>query len=99
MMPAGVYKSWKKPYPCIAFQIFWIAHEKFSPEIVYEMLKVVYDPKNKDYLASVHRQLTTMTPSFKPMVGLGTPLHAGAVKFWREQGKTIPPELIPPEMK
>lgn len=99
IMPAGVYKSWQKPYPCIAFQIFWIAGEKFSPELVYQMLKVVYDPKNKDYLKSVHRQLTTMSPSFKPMVGLGTPLHPGAVKFWRERGEKIPPQLIPPEMK
>ncbi|MFC1580845.1 TAXI family TRAP transporter solute-binding subunit, partial [Thermodesulfobacteriota bacterium] len=98
-MPAGVYKSWQKPYPCIAFQIFWIAGEKFSPELVYQMLKVVYDPKNKDYLKSVHRQLTTMSPSFKPMVGLGTPLHPGAVKFWSERGEKIPPQLIPPEMK
>lgn len=98
IMPAGVYKSWQKPYPCVAFQVFWIANEKFSPDLVYQMLKVVYDPKNKNYLASVHRQLTTMTPSFKPMVGLGIPLHAGAVRFWKERGMTIPPELIPPEM-
>ena len=97
-MPAGVYKTWKKPYPCIAFQVFWIAHDKFDPELVYQMLKTVYDPKNADYLKNVHRQLTTMTPSFKPMKGLGIPLHAGAVRFWKEKGETIPPELIPPEM-
>ena len=99
VMPAGVYKTWQKPYPCVAFQVFWIASPKLSPDLVYQMLKVVYDPKNKDYLASVHRQLTTMSPSFKPMVGLQTPLHAGAVRFWKERGETIPPELIPPEMK
>ena len=56
IMPAGVYKSWKKPYPCVAFQVFWIADEKFSPELVYQMLKVFYEPKNNDYLASVNRQ-------------------------------------------
>jgi hypothetical protein len=33
------------------------------------------------------------------MKGLGIPLHPGAVKYWKEQGKDIPPELIPPEMK
>ena len=33
------------------------------------------------------------------MKGLGIPLHPGAVKYWKEMGKDIPPELIPPEMK
>ncbi len=31
--------------------------------------------------------------------GLKVPLHAGAVKFYREIGQTIPAELIPPEAK
>ena len=30
---------------------------------------------------------------------LKIPLHAGAVKYWKEQGLAIPPDLIPPEMK
>lgn len=97
-MPPGVYKTWQKPYPCVAFQILWIAHEKLDKDLVYEMLKVVYDPKNKDYLASVHRQLTTMTPAFNVMEGLKIPLHPGAVKFWQEKGQKVPPALIPPEM-
>jgi TRAP transporter TAXI family solute receptor len=98
MMPAGVYKTWKKPYPCVAFQVLWAAHKDLEPEYVYQMLKVVYDPKNAGYLKSVHRQLTTMTPSLQVFKGLKTPLHAGAVKFWKERGEKVPPELIPPEM-
>lgn len=98
IMPPGVYKTWQKPYPAVTFQVLWIAHEKFAPDLVYEMLKICYDPKNAGYLKSVHRQLTTMTPAFHVMKGLGVPLHAGAVKFWKEKGEKIPPELIPPEM-
>ena len=98
MMPAGVYKTWQKPYPCVAFQILWIAHKKLDKDLVYEMLKVVYDPKNKNYLASVHRQLTTMTPPFNVMLGLKSYLHPGAVKFWKEKGENVPAALIPPEM-
>jgi len=62
-------------------------------------LKVAYDPKNKTYLNSVHRQFEGMTPALEPMKGLGIPLHPGAVKYWKEKGLTIPAELIPPEMK
>ena len=98
-LPAGVYKSWNKPTDLIAFQVYWIAHEKFDPEAVYKMLKVAYDPANKDYLKSVHRQFGGMSAALKPMKGLGIPLHPGAVKYWKEQGMNIPAELIPPEMK
>ena len=98
-LPAGVYKSWKQPTDLIAFQVYWIAHEKFDPEAVYKMLKVAYDPANKDYLKSVHRQFAGMSAALQPMKGLGIPLHPGAVKYWKEQGKDIPAELIPPEMK
>jgi TRAP transporter TAXI family solute receptor len=98
-LPAGVYKSWNKPTACIAFQVYWIAHEKFDPDAVYKMLKVAYDPANRDYLKSVHKQFAGMSPSLEPMKGLGVPLHPGAVKYWKEQGKDIPAALIPPEMK
>ena len=98
-LPAGVYKSWNQPTDLIAFQVYWIAHEKFDPEAVYKMLKVAYDPANKDYLKSVHRQFAGMSAALQPMKGLGIPLHPGAVKYWKEQGKDIPAELIPPEMK
>jgi TRAP-type uncharacterized transport system substrate-binding protein len=27
--------------------------------------------------------------------GASVPLHPGAAKFWKEQGKEIPPELMP----
>jgi TRAP transporter TAXI family solute receptor len=98
-LAAGVYTSWDKPTDCVAFQVYWIAHEKFDPQAVYKMLKVAYDPNNNNYLKSVHRQFAGMSPSFGPMKGLGIPLHPGAVKYWKEKGKDIPPELIPPEMK
>jgi TRAP transporter TAXI family solute receptor len=98
-LPAGVYKSWNQPTDLIAFQVYWIAHEKFDPEAVYKMLKVTYDPSNKDYLKSVHRQFGGMSAALQPMKGLGIPLHPGAVKYWKEKGMDIPAELIPPEMK
>jgi TRAP transporter TAXI family solute receptor len=99
IMSAGVYKSWQRPTACVAFQIYWIAREKLDPDLVYEMLRVSYDPKNMDYLKRVHSQFGGMNATLNPMKGLGIPLHPGAVKFWREQGMNIPPELIPPEMK
>ena len=29
-LPAGTYKSWNEPTDCVAFQVYWIASEKFD---------------------------------------------------------------------
>lgn len=94
IMPAGVYKTWQKEYPCIAFQVYWAAHKKAKPKSIYELMKVAFDPKNAKTLGRIHRQWKTLAPSFDSIKSMGIPLHAGAVKFWKEKGEAIPPELI-----
>ena len=94
VMPAGVYKSWQKDYPCIGFQVYWMAQKDLDPQIVYDMLKVAFDPKNKEFLGKVHRQLKTLSPAFDGMKQMGIPLHAGAVKYYKEKGMSVPAELI-----
>lgn len=98
IMPAGVYKTWEKEYPCIAFLVYWAAHKEAEPEWVYKMLKVAFDPKNTKSIHTIHTQLKTLSPSFDGMKAMGIPLHPGAVKFWKEKGETVPSELIPPGM-
>lgn len=95
IMPPGVYKTWKHPYPCIAFAVYWCAHKDLDPEVVYKMLKVVYNPKNAKALARIHKHLKTFSPSFDGMLSLKIPLHPGAVKFWKEKGEKIPAGLMP----
>ncbi|MFH1629329.1 MAG: TAXI family TRAP transporter solute-binding subunit [Pseudomonadota bacterium] len=98
IMPAGIYKTWQKEYPCIAFQVYWVAHKETDPERVYQILKVAFDPKNTKSIHAIHTQLKPLSPSFDAMKSMEIPLHPGAVKFWREKGESIPPELIPPGM-
>lgn len=95
MMPPGVYKSWDKEYPCIAFQVYWVAHKETEPEWVQKMLQVAFDPANKKFLGRVHRQLKTLSPSFDGMKSMGIPLHPGAVNYYKAAGMTIPKELMP----
>ena len=94
IMPPGVYKSWQQEYPCIAFQVYWAAHKKAKSKWVNEMMKVAFDPKNAKTIGRIHRHLKTLGPSFEAMKSMGVPLHPGAVKFWKEKGEAIPPELI-----
>lgn len=97
-MPGETYDFWKKDYPCIAFAVYWVAHKELPAKWVEKMLEVGFDPENEDYLARVHVQWTTLKPGLEGMVGIGPPLHPGAVRYWRDQGLSIPSELIPPEM-
>ena len=94
IMPAGVYKSWQKKYPCIAFQVYWAAHKKAKSKWIYKMMQVAFDPKNAKTIGRIHRHLKTLAPSFDAMKSMGIPLHAGAVKFWKEKGEAIPAGLI-----
>ncbi len=95
IMPPGVYKTWKKEYPCVSFAVYLSAHHKLEPEWVHKILKVIFDPKNKEYLIRVHRQWADLNPDFTGIKGLRIPLHPGAYQFWKEKGENIPPEIIP----
>lgn len=98
-IPAGTYKSWKTDYPCVGFQVYMAASEKVKPETIYNMMKVTFDPKNKEYMKNVHKTLKQLSAGLTSMTSIKVPLHPGALRFWKEQGLDIPAVLIPPEMK
>lgn len=95
----GTYQAVTKPSPAITFMVYWAAHQNADAEAVYEMMKVAFDPANKAAIGAIHAQLKTLAPELEAMASMGIPLHAGAVKFWKEQGLQVPAALIPPEMK
>jgi len=76
------------------WSLYWIALVSMPDEVVYDMLKVTQDPKNKEVLGKVVNYWITCGPNFSSLVKMGIPLHPGAVKFWKEKGVKIPPELI-----
>ena len=94
-MPAMVYKSWDKPYPCIAFQVYLAANQNVDADVVSQMMGALMDPANATFLGRVHRQLKTISPAFDGIEGLGIPLHPGAVKYYKEMGKSVPKKIMP----
>lgn len=76
------------------WSMFWIAHSSMPADVVYDMLKVTQDPKNKDVLGKVLTYWTTAGPKFESLVKMGIPLHPGAIKFWKEKGVSIPSALV-----
>lgn len=95
MMPASVYKSWDKPYPCIAFQVYLAANQKVDQDVISQIMDVMMDPANAEFLGRVHRQLKTISPAFDGIEGLAIPLHAGAIKYYKDKGMSVPSKIMP----
>ncbi|MBX0330243.1 TAXI family TRAP transporter solute-binding subunit [Oscillochloris sp. ZM17-4] len=70
----------------------WVANKDVPADVVYNALKAVYIDGGLARLLEAH-------PSAKEMgldvgvTGIANKLHPGAVKFWEEQGVSIPAEL------
>jgi uncharacterized protein len=55
--------------------------------------------KGFDQIAAAYPNIAGQNLWVKTVEGAGVPLHAGTVKFLREKGVAIPPDLVPPEAK
>ncbi|MBL3526220.1 MAG: TAXI family TRAP transporter solute-binding subunit [gamma proteobacterium endosymbiont of Lamellibrachia anaximandri] len=84
-VPAGTYKGVDYETPSFQGSALWVANAKVPDDVVYDMLSKVYAD---DGLAHMRGQKKT----FKEMSietgvkGVVTPMHPGAVKFWKEKG-------------
>ncbi len=100
-IPAGLFKAVTSEQLSYAYVIGDFVVKKIPDDVVYKIVKAVWENR----AALVAPLATLKQGKFDDMVGnavnfgLKVPFHAGAVKFYREAGQKIPPELIPPEMK
>lgn len=93
-IPAGTYG--KGMPECHTFQDSTIlsANKNLSEELVYNVMKALWSPEGMEAMVTAKKEFAEMnlTNAFK---GASVPLHPGAVKFWKEQGKNIPAALMP----
>jgi len=82
-IPAGTYKGVDYDVPTYAVTATVISHEKVSEQIVYDMVKTVFD--NLDDLKASHAAFRHLDPK-KMLEGLSAPFHPGAVKYYKEKG-------------
>ena len=62
-------------------------------ESVYLVTKAIFE--NLAALHEIHKATRDVTLE-NALFGIGAPLHPGAVRYYREIGFDIPPELMPP---
>ncbi|MCF4165807.1 TAXI family TRAP transporter solute-binding subunit [Zavarzinia compransoris] len=71
----------------------WICALEVDADLIYDAVRTLFDPVNREALDEGHPKAREITLA-GAILGLGAPLHPGAVRFYREQGMTLPAEAI-----
>ncbi len=84
-IPAGTYSGQDEDVVSFQDGAIWIASKKVSDDVVYNLLKMVYSKKGLAHMVGVHKTAKEMSVK-GGLTGIVTPLHDGAIKFWKEMG-------------
>lgn len=94
-IPAKVVNGVDDPVPGLGYAVYWIARDDMPADVVYEMLRITQEPKNKEMLAKTQKTWDDVSGYFQGVAQMGVKVHPGAAKFWKEKGMEIPAELVP----
>lgn len=89
-IPKGTYKGMDSDVETIAVKSTLVCHKDLSPEVVYEVTKMLFT--NTEELAKAH-QVANQIKISGALEGMQLPLHPGAIKFYEENGIKVPAEL------
>jgi uncharacterized protein len=87
LLRTGTYRSLTQDYHSIGLYNFAVAHKDLPDDLVYLIVKAVFD--NHDELVKAHPSAVETVPA---NIGRDTiiPLHPGAIRYYREIGIAIP---------
>jgi TRAP transporter TAXI family solute receptor len=105
IIPAGSYPGQDKDIFTYSDSYGWTASNRLPEELGYKIVKTWYENRfelGKLYSSAnnpVTGELDFPKLTIKALKDTRIKLHAGAVKFYKEIGLSIPNHLIPPEVK
>lgn len=82
-LPAGTYTGIDQETKCVAVQAALVASKDVSEDVVYELLKTMFD--NKDALVAGHAKFQFLDTTFAS-AGASVAMHPGAEKYYKEVG-------------
>ncbi|PLX73807.1 MAG: C4-dicarboxylate ABC transporter substrate-binding protein [Desulfuromonas sp.] len=87
-IPAGTYSG--VDYDVHSFQdaALWTANKDVDPDVVYDALKDIFSKEGLSYMVKVKSTAKAMSVN-GALTNIVTPVHAGAAKFWKDQGLTL----------
>ena len=99
-LPANTYVGQTEPILCLAYACGDYSHTKVPEDVIYKIVMSAY--KHRKEIAKsvpITRDGNWGDMWYQTKNFMEVPLHAGAIKAYRELGFEIPEKLIPPEAK
>ncbi len=84
-VPASTYRGVEVDTPSFQDAALWVANSKVSDDVVYKMLSMIYTDEGLAHMLSQKKTFKEMSVETGTK-GIVTPMHPGAIKFWKEKG-------------
>ncbi len=84
-VPAGTYKGVETDTPSFQDSALWVANADVPEEVVYKLLSTIYTDEGLAHMVGQKKTFKSMTVE-NAANGIVTPMHPGAIKFWKEKG-------------
>ena len=84
-VPAGTYRGVDYDAPAFQDSTLWVANSKVSADVVYKLLSVIFTDEGLKHMVGIKKTFKEMAVKIGTK-GIVTPLHPGAIKFWKEKG-------------
>jgi len=94
IIPAGTYGKGMPETKSFQDSTILTANQDLPEDLVYTVMKTLWSEKGMQAMVMAKKTFKEMTLA-NAFSGASVPLHPGAVKFWKEQGKEIPVKLMP----
>ncbi len=84
-VPAGTYRGVDHDTPSFQDSALWVANSKVPDDVVYKMLSLIFTDEGLAHMREQKKTFKNMSIANGTM-GIVTPFHPGAEKFWRDKG-------------
>jgi uncharacterized protein len=84
-VPAGTYRGVDYDAPSFQDSTLWVANRKTPEDLVYKLLSVIYTDDGLKHMVGQKKTFKEMSIA-NGVKGIVTPMHPGAIKFWKEKG-------------
>ena len=84
-IPAGTYRGVDHPVGSFQDSALWVANSKVPDEVVYKLLSLIFTDEGLAHMVSQKKTFKEMSVA-GGITGIVTPMHPGAIKFWKEKG-------------
>ena len=84
-IPGGTYRGVDEDRHSFQDSALWVANADVPDDVVYRMLSLVYSKEGIAHMVSQKKTFRDMSIE-NGVNGIVTPMHPGALKFWKEKG-------------